>query len=281
MALARLPKPRFADVLGGGNQQYVKDTTLRQLQDVRGGWVKRQATLKAQQEMDRRWLSTGALAQSSTLVSLAQGSAPPTVGLPLGPGEALRGSVLGARLGLADAELAQLDAALAAVDRAIAYVSEGGLSDSQALPRKVVAVDDFKDLRVTDLPQFGLVEGLGIRPKPTASVLLELAQMFEQPDAGGPLRIPTSGGVTKLDCFPAEVGYGLLLLDRSLRIETQSEGRPDTEVLLELLDEMLARPADFDAASNDLGYLAFMRWYAAQGEGGAAPAVAEEEAEAP
>jgi hypothetical protein len=150
------------------------------------------------------------------------------------------------------------------VSGAIEYVKGGGLLEGAELPRMTVARSQFTPVLVSELDNLTLVETSTLQPGPATTILLELAQGFEVPEAPRPLRLNVSGGTMDVNCFPSEVWYGLLIVDRNHRIETRSEGMPDSEALIQKLGKVLASPAEHGAAENDLGYLQFVLWYARQ-----------------
>jgi hypothetical protein len=260
MALARLPKPRFATVLGG-DRGTVHEKTLGLLESLRRSWLNRKAELENQQRMDVQWLSAGAKAlpqrQDNALLVISNIPQPVEYN-----DSGLRQGIQQARLSVSGAELGYLGAALATVERAIEYVDNAGVTDGAELPRLSVTSRDFEPIRVSELGKLTLVESAAVKPAPAAGLLLDLARIFEQTNPGT-LKLTNGAGLTELQCAPSEVAYGLLIVDRCRRSDTLAEGRPDGEALAARLDKILEQPADFEATANDLGYLAFMRWYTA------------------
>jgi hypothetical protein len=122
----------------------------------------------------------------------------------------------------------------------------------------------LEPLRVSELDRLALVEAGALKPGPAAALLLDLARIFEVPEQPRPLKLTSDGKPTSLECHPQELGYGLLIVDRSKRVELRQDAQADTDPLAARLGRMLAKPAEYEAAHNDLGYLAFMHWYAEQ-----------------
>jgi hypothetical protein len=223
--------------------------------------------------MDMQWLSGGRSLQTA-VNALAAGSVPvmvansPQLPQPLDLG--LREDIQRARLSLSTAEMGYIDDALAKVGSAIAYVNGGGVLEGMDLPRVRVDRAQLETIRVSDLENLTLVEATAVHPAPASNLLLELAQVFEAPEDPAAVKLDNAGEAFDLKCFPQEVSYGLLVVDRCRRVETQSGSKADGEELLARLGKVLEKPAQFGAADNDLGYLEFMHWYAELANGTAA-----------
>lgn len=266
LALARLPKPKFATVLGSGDSGRVHDQVLRELERRKKTYETRHAELEQQQRIDMQWLSGGNGLQAAAN-ALAAGSVPVMVAssgeLPQPLDVGLREDIQRARLSLSTAELGYIDEALAKVNNAIAYVNSSGVVEGTELPKVNVARSQFSVMRVSELENLAIVEPTAVHPAPASNLLLELAKVFEEPDNPREIKIDDGGNAFSLKSTPHEVGYGLLIVDRCRRIETKSAGRPDSDELLAKLGKILDKPAQYGAADNDLGYLEFIHWYSA------------------
>jgi len=258
IALARLPQPGFAAVLGGTGSEAIRAKTLNSLQARKRSWESRRNTLLAQQRMDMQWLSSPS--SPALAATLSAGATPVGGAAPFD--DTLRQGIQQARMQLSGAELSYLDAALAAVNSDIDYVTKGGLVDPTALPRLALDPAQLTDVRVSDLADLTLVESSALKPSPAAGVLLNLAKLFEHPESPAPLQLPSASGIAKVDCFPQELAYGLLVVDRCERNVVRRQEQQTGPPLDARLGTILANPAQYDAEGNDLGYLAFMRWYA-------------------
>jgi hypothetical protein len=262
VALARLPRPKFASVLGKSDRTGVQANALRELEKRQQTYLQRHGELEQQQRMDMQWLSGNQVAQSLAALTAVPVMVPASSDLPYPLDTSLRESIQQTRLSLSSAESEYIDSALSAVTTAIAYVKAGGVLEGEELPRVTIERGQFANLRVSDLDDLAVVEASAIYPGPASNLLLELAQAFERPEDPKPLHLNNAGNTYKLDVIPREVGYGLLIVDRCKRVQPTSSGRSDVEDLAERLQSMLDKPAQHGAAENDLGYLEFMRWYA-------------------
>lgn len=305
LALARLPQPELEALLIIGDEKLVRDTMLKGIERLELAWDTRSGQLKRQLAADRQLLTLGGrapLEQPSELagevglpagtdgwllprlpddgtaaMNAGIGGSPDAASLPrladAGPREArpvrwTSGSLVEARLAIAAAELAQLRACLSELSMARRHVLAGGLPAWTELPRHAPRLTQLQLKGLEALTAFALVEAEAREPRTAAPLLLSLAQEFERPQAPG-----NSGPATEWQLGPDEVAYGLLAVDRCRRGDAgqdeDGQGSQAMQALLSTLDSILAFPADYDTAAFNLGYLEFIRWYAALDAAGA------------
>lgn len=310
LALARLPRPDFEELVSLGDDAVVRSTVEIEIERLRRAWTSRQAALIRRRATDLASLdllhrgeqavppdtTAGGSALAITAPFTPQvafphdpaqppyvedGGEAPVSQLSGGPAvaiEELESSLLRARVVVASAELASLGERLAELAGAEQHVDSGGLPTWTNLPRHAPHFERLQLNGLEELADFAMVEQAARRPETALPSLLQLTRSFEADTTSTP-----GGELIDWSPAPDEVTYGMFVVDRCKAgpVETLADrslnGRSG-EALRAQLDAVIGFPADFDMAQYNLGLLQFLRWYA--GLDPAAPSTDEVQAEA-
>lgn len=292
LALARLPRPEFDELLSLGDEKLVRRMLTTELGRLGEAWNSRQQELLRSGARQRQWLERS-LTQSGFGLPSAPPAAPAAPATRLSapltdPRADLKRAAVAARIAMDQAELDSLGRLLNMLAHALAAAEDSGPGLGQALARHEAPIGAFTLLKPEELPGSGQAAQAASDPGAEMQVLAALAEafnsvgredriQFRNTDAADPGGVRLGGKGVKV--HPDEAAYGLLVVDACRRAEAGRELAPPAqspppdkagaEVLApepggiaERLGQAVANPGSVGFGSADPGFLMLMEWYA-------------------